>query len=190
VRDAACPLSTRGGEGGHALVQLAQDHGLVLGQQRCIVLRAARRRRGRRAPGSLASCRLLRQRACLTRRGRSVPLPPGTSTKRHPLPPPSRTKWTRLVHPSVLSGHVSSLSHSHRREAQPPRFHHAQLWPFRGRVRRHPRQGELAGLRRSSVKGRTNLPATGREEKCSVDFLPARVVSASADVAAGSTCGT
>jgi hypothetical protein len=26
-------------------------------------------------------------------------------------PPPSRTKWTRLVHPSVLTGHVSSLSH-------------------------------------------------------------------------------
>jgi hypothetical protein len=24
-------------------------------------------------------------------------------------PPPSRTKWTRLVHPSVLIGHVSSL---------------------------------------------------------------------------------
>ena len=27
-----------------------------------------------------------------------------------PPPPPSRTKWTRLVHPSVLIGHVSSLS--------------------------------------------------------------------------------
>jgi hypothetical protein len=26
-----------------------------------------------------------------------------------PPPPPSRTKWTRLVHPSVLTGHVSSL---------------------------------------------------------------------------------
>ena len=25
-----------------------------------------------------------------------------------PPPPPSRTKWTRLVHPSVLTGHVSS----------------------------------------------------------------------------------
>jgi hypothetical protein len=25
-------------------------------------------------------------------------------------PPPSRTKWTRLIHPSVLTGHVSSLS--------------------------------------------------------------------------------
>jgi hypothetical protein len=30
----------------------------------------------------------------------------------HP-PPPSRTKWTRLVHPSVLIGHVSSLSPVH-----------------------------------------------------------------------------
>jgi hypothetical protein len=28
-----------------------------------------------------------------------------------PPPPPSRTKWTRLVHPSLLTGHVSSLSH-------------------------------------------------------------------------------
>jgi hypothetical protein len=27
-----------------------------------------------------------------------------------PPPPPSRTKWTRHVHPSVLTGHVSSLS--------------------------------------------------------------------------------
>ena len=26
-----------------------------------------------------------------------------------PLPPPSRTKWTRLVHPSVLTGHASSI---------------------------------------------------------------------------------
>ena len=26
------------------------------------------------------------------------------------FPPPSRTKWTRLVHPSVLTGHVSSLN--------------------------------------------------------------------------------
>ena len=26
-----------------------------------------------------------------------------------PLPPPSRTNWTRLVPPSVLTGHVSSL---------------------------------------------------------------------------------
>jgi hypothetical protein len=36
-------------------------------------------------------------------------------------PPPSRTKWTRLVHPSVLTGHVSSLSHrrsSRRRSAR------------------------------------------------------------------------
>ena len=30
------------------------------------------------------------------------------SRSRRP-PPPSRTKWTRLVHPSVLTGHVSSL---------------------------------------------------------------------------------
>ena len=27
---------------------------------------------------------------------------------RAPLPPPSRTNWTRLVPPSVLTGHVSS----------------------------------------------------------------------------------
>jgi hypothetical protein len=34
-------------------------------------------------------------------RAREVELPPP--------PPPSRTNWTRLVHPSVLTGHVSSL---------------------------------------------------------------------------------
>ena len=50
-----------------------------------------------------------------------------------PPPPPSRTKWTRLVHPSVLNGHVSSLllcwhkphrslfhSHGPRRSLPPP----------------------------------------------------------------------
>ena len=35
-------------------------------------------------------------------------------TSARPPPPPSRTKWTRLVHPSVLTGHVSSLSRSAR----------------------------------------------------------------------------
>ena len=30
-------------------------------------------------------------------------------------PPPSRTKWTRLVHPSVLTGHVSSTQRPARR---------------------------------------------------------------------------
>ena len=34
----------------------------------------------------------------------------GASVESPPPPPPSRTKWTRLVHPSVLTGHVSSLS--------------------------------------------------------------------------------
>ena len=34
---------------------------------------------------------------------------PGVRPCRAPPPPPSRTKWTRLVHPSVLIGHVSSL---------------------------------------------------------------------------------
>ena len=28
---------------------------------------------------------------------------------RRPTPPPSRTKWTHLVHPSVQSGHVSFI---------------------------------------------------------------------------------
>ena len=42
-------------------------------------------------------------------------LEPGTALPRLaggqalPPPPPSRTNWTRLVHPSVLTGHVSSL---------------------------------------------------------------------------------
>jgi len=36
--------------------------------------------------------------------------PPGLLPPRHlPPPPPSRTKRTRLVHPSVLTGHVSRL---------------------------------------------------------------------------------
>ena len=35
-----------------------------------------------------------------------------------PLPPPSRTKWTRLVHPSVLTGHVFLISLSLRQVAE------------------------------------------------------------------------
>ena len=35
---------------------------------------------------------------------------PGRLTRGNRPPPPlSRTKWTRLVHPSVLTGHVSSI---------------------------------------------------------------------------------
>ena len=34
----------------------------------------------------------------------------GGGHRHREIPPPSRTKWTRLVHPSVLTGHVSSLS--------------------------------------------------------------------------------
>jgi len=34
----------------------------------------------------------------------------GTRARAPPPLPPSRTKWTRLVHPSVLIGHVSSYS--------------------------------------------------------------------------------
>ena len=33
---------------------------------------------------------------------------PPRARARRPPPPPSRTKWTRLVHLSVLTGHVSS----------------------------------------------------------------------------------
>ena len=42
----------------------------------------------------------------------SAALPPDHDRVVHTerkVPPPSRTKWTRLVHPSVLIGHVSSL---------------------------------------------------------------------------------
>jgi hypothetical protein len=36
------------------------------------------------------------------------------------LPPPSRTNWTRLVHPSVLTGHVSPAANGARRALEPP----------------------------------------------------------------------
>ena len=41
-----------------------------------------------------------------------VPMPPGlcAALSHAPPPPPSRTKWTRLVHPSVLIGHVPRLT--------------------------------------------------------------------------------
>jgi hypothetical protein len=40
----------------------------------------------------------------------------GGGHRHREIPPPSRTKWTRLVHPSVLTGHVSSLSWTRHRE--------------------------------------------------------------------------
>ena len=58
---------------------------------------AAEAPRGGGAPGTGAGSREGRLRAWM----RAVEPPPP--------PPPSRTKWTRLVHPSVPSGHVSSI---------------------------------------------------------------------------------
>ena len=46
-------------------------------------------------------------------RPQSVSLTLSLSLYQPPPPPPSRTKWTRLVHPSVLTGHVSSLQPLH-----------------------------------------------------------------------------
>ena len=43
---------------------------------------------------------------------------------RPPPPLPSRTKWTRLVHPSVLTGHVSSIPPYARRAARWRRLAH------------------------------------------------------------------
>ena len=46
--------------------------------------------------------------------------PTGSSSLwQSPPPPPSRTKWTRLVHPSVLTGHVSPLSHPQPLSSRP-----------------------------------------------------------------------
>jgi hypothetical protein len=45
-----------------------------------------------------------------------------------PPPPPSRTNWTRLVPPSVLTGHVSAL---HKRSsARVANAHHAWVQVF------------------------------------------------------------
>jgi hypothetical protein len=57
---------------------------------------------------------------------RSAPKSPRRSRQarrwgRNPLPPPSRTNWTRLVLPPVLTGHVSAASTS--------RTGSASLWP-------------------------------------------------------------
>jgi len=60
-------------------------------------------RRSRRAGGAQAS---LSVRARVDRRVDDVRC---SDACRPTPPPPSRTKWTRLVHPSVLIGHVSSL---------------------------------------------------------------------------------
>ena len=54
-----------------------------------------------RAPPRSATPRPARGSAC--RRAHLHPPPP---------PPPSRTNWTRLVPPSVLTGHVSHLHQS------------------------------------------------------------------------------
>ena len=68
---------------------------------------AARRRRHKHSPRPSAPPPLLR-----------FSLPAGAPPPPPPLP--SRTKWTRLVHPSVLIGHVSSLSPVLTRSWRPP----------------------------------------------------------------------
>ena len=55
----------------------------------------------------------------------------------HPPPPPSRTKWTHLVHPPVLTGHVSPL----RSQVQIILAHH---WT---EASNHPRPDQLAALK-------------------------------------------
>jgi hypothetical protein len=69
----------------------------------------------------------------------------------YPPSPPSRTKWTRLVHPSVLTGHVSSLSHRYR-------FWHAHHW-----YRQHFRNGNVtrAQTRLARAEGARVLQACG-----------------------------
>ena len=54
-----------------------------------------------------------------------------------PPPPPSRTKWTHLVHPPVLTGHVSPL----RSQVQIILAHH---WT---EASNHPRPDKLAALK-------------------------------------------
>ena len=50
-------------------------------------------------------------------------------------PPPSRTKWTRLVHPFVLTGHVSSSSALLQSAASGPQA--------RGAMQRGSKAGEI-----------------------------------------------
>jgi len=80
-----------------------------------------------------------------------------------PPPPPSRTKWTRLVHPSVLTGHVSSLSPrcgcATGRSSTPwccsKTARHATRAPTRRRARtwRHSARAPRAGLTRRVGRG-------------------------------------
>ena len=63
-----------------------------------------------------------------------------------PSPPPSRTNWTGLVHPSVLTGHVSFLAApAGRRRARPPR-------------RLLPRKGTLRAALRRAVPSEAGMP--------------------------------
>ena len=81
---------------------------------------AARRFSSRRASTPRAGCTARCASASCTRSprqrcgtwSRRVASPRASRTRLRPPPPPSRTKWTRPVHPSVLIGHVSSLFRS------------------------------------------------------------------------------
>ena len=75
-----------------------------------------------------------------------------------PLPPPSRTNWTRLVPPPVLTGHVSSLQRGRR--ASRSCGHATPSWPRRAlrSTRRDARPGASAlrpRLRRGSWSRRS-----------------------------------
>jgi hypothetical protein len=52
-----------------------------------------------------------------------------------PLPPPSRTNWTRLVPPSVLTGHVSSLLPYSPPPASGAARRASSMWSFPSRAR-------------------------------------------------------
>ena len=96
MRDAACPISTKGGGGGgrtvvdpHAIVRSA-GHGEAA---------ALRERRAEVADVRHVPKAVLRDARFL--RGARGSAPP---------PPPSRTKWTRRVPHPVLIGHAASLT--------------------------------------------------------------------------------
>jgi len=101
-----------------------------------------------------------------------------------PPPSPSRTNWTRLVPPSVLTGHVSSLSHSRpsprRPAARPtPPATRRSRGSSRGWAPRRPRRRRPCPRRPRRVRPRRRLTRRGtrRSRAGSRRGSPSRVCS-------------
>jgi len=132
----------------------AQPLGVALAMHFALAVEAALEGGPGAAPAALAALAAALEAEAAETLGLLCAADPGPRA-RAAVPPPSRTKWTRLVHPSVLTGHVSSLSHR-RWLSLAWTSRSATRWQRSPPPRRRPR---------ATLRGRRGCGCTGRRSR-------------------------